>query len=67
MKVKLIDSISGSSRKGRTVASAVGIAEDRWPLGAWVEQPDKKLEQEHRRMEQGMGKTQELLVLSGQR
>ena len=63
MKVKLIAGNNlGSNRKGRTVKIAEGIVEDRWPLGGWVGQPDKKLEQE-----QGMGATQESQVLSDQR
>ena len=61
MKVKLIaDNISWNSMKDRTVQIAVGIVEDRWLLGAWAEQPDKKLEPDR-------GMTQESLVLSDQR
>lgn len=49
------------------MASVVDIAKGRWPLGAWVGEPDKKLELGHRQVEQGRGKTQESLVLLARR
>lgn len=62
MKVNLRYSKFANSKVGRTVASAVGIAQGRRPEGAWVEEPDKEPELEHRQEEQD--KTRVLLELS---